>query len=251
MAITISISSFKGGVAKTTSTANIGRGLFDRGYKVLLIDLDPQHNLTQSLGEPEPKESVYHSLVKSEPLPVVEIAKKDTSYFHLVPASLQLIRAELEMAAMYKREEKLNNVLRDIAPRYDYILMDCPPSLGLLTINAYAASDLIFSPVGAEYLSLKGLDILSQTLDSIGLEIDRIFITNYDARKALSKSVLESIQNDWGNKVFNTIIRTNVALAEAPAFGLDVFQHAPESHGATDYSSLIDEILTFTRKNNG
>jgi chromosome partitioning protein len=239
MGKTISIANFKGGVGKTTSTINIGAALQNSGKRVLLLDLDPQYNLTQSLGVTEVERPVYGSLRGEYPLsPLVIMDGLD-----LIPSSLELIKAEIELAAEFKREDILNRLLAPLTPQYDYILLDCPPSLGLLTINAFVASDDIYVPVEAEFLALKGYAVLSEAIGRIGLTIDKVFVTKYDGRKILNRNVLDTIQNSLGEAAFKTTIRENVALAEAPTQGLDIFRYAPRSIGADDYRALAKEIM--------
>ncbi len=237
--ITISIANFKGGVGKTTSSINVGACLAIKGKKTLLIDLDPQYNLTQSLGINDPQESVYDALLGKSNLPILSI--KDN--LDLVPSSLELSKAEFEMASVFKREFVLSTLLEEVKDKYDFIIIDCPPALGVLTINSFVASEYIIIPVEAEYLSLKGYSILSEAISKIGLEIDKVFITKYDSRKVLNRDVLESIKNSLGNKVFNTLIRDNISLAEAPTSGLDIFSYEPNCNGAVDYESLTNEII--------
>jgi chromosome partitioning protein len=239
MGKTISIANFKGGVGKTTSTINIGAALQQAGKKVLLIDLDPQFNLTQSLGVSDAQRPVYGSLRGEYPLSPIRIMEG----LDLIPSSLELIKAEIELAAEFKREDILNRLLANLTPQYDYILLDCPPSLGLLTINAFVASDDIYVPVEAEFLALKGYAVLSEAIGRIGLTIDKVFVTKYDGRKILNRNVLDTIQGSLGDAAFKTTIRENVALAEAPTQGLDIFRYAPRSIGADDYRALTIEIM--------
>jgi chromosome partitioning protein len=239
MGKTISIANFKGGVGKTTSTINIGAALQQAGKKVLLLDLDPQFNLTQSLGLSDVERPVYGSLRGEYPLSPIRIMEG----LDLIPSSLELIKAEIELAAEFKREDILNRLLANLTPQYDYILLDCPPSLGLLTINAFVASDDIYVPVEAEFLALKGYAVLSEAIGRIGLTIDKVFVTKYDGRKILNRNVLDTIQGSLGDAAFKTTIRENVALAEAPTQGLDIFRYAPRSIGADDYRALTVEIM--------
>lgn len=234
----ISIANFKGGVGKTTSTMNLGFALQLAGRRVLLIDIDPQFNLSQSVGA-DTSRNIYQSLRGGQPLEPQQIR----SGLDIVPASLDLIKAEIELAGEFKREERLDNLLQPLKKNYDYILIDCPPSLGLLTINAFVASDWIFVPIEAEYLALKGYAILQEAIGKIGLQVDRAFITMFDGRKILNREVLESVQKQLGDALFKTVIRSNVALAEAPARRQDIFTYAPDSRGAEDYASLCKEIL--------
>lgn len=235
----ISIANFKGGVGKTTSVTNIGAGLSNRGKRTLLIDLDPQFNLTQSLGVQEPVRTIYESITgkkELQPLPV-------TNKLDLIASSLDLIKAEIELSSEFKREFILSNLLDQVKVDYDFILIDCPPSLGLLTLNSFVASDLIFIPIEAEYLALKGYSILREAIAKVGLEIDKVFITKFDRRKVLNRNVTESIKERLKGKVFKTVIRDNISLAEAPAQGVDIFRYDKNSSGAEDYLNLCKEII--------
>lgn len=236
----ISIANFKGGVGKTTSTINIGAGLYQSGKKVLLIDLDPQFNLTQSLGFMDTERPVYGSLKGEYPLTPLKI----TEGWDIISSSLDLIKAEIELSAEFKREEILSRLIEPLKATYDFILIDCPPSLGLLSINAFVASDEIYVPIEAEFLALKGYAILNEAIGRIGLGIDRVFITKFDGRKILNRNVLDTIRQSLGEAAFTTFIRENIALAEAPTQGLDIFRYAPKSIGADDYKNLCKEILT-------
>ncbi len=238
MAKIISIANFKGGVGKTTSTINIAAGLGRAGQRVLMIDLDPQHNLTQSAGAASDF-SVYGALRGDHPLQPQAVGER----VHLVPSSLDLIKSEIELAGEFKREEILDRLLKPLAPKYDFVLIDCPPSLGLLTINAFVASDRIIVPIEAEFLALKGFAILSEAVGRIGLSIDRAFVTMFDGRKTLNREVLESLQKNLGERLFRTVVRSTVALAEAPTQRKDIFGYAPDSRGAEDYANLCKEIL--------
>lgn len=235
----ISIANFKGGVGKTTSTVNIGAGLSLEGKRILLIDLDPQFNLTQSLGLLDADRPIYGALRGEYALEPVAI----TEGLFIIPSSLDLIKAEIELSGEFKREEILSRLIAPLVHQYDYILIDCPPSLGLLTINAFIASDEIYVPIEAEFLALKGYAILSEAIGRIGLSIDHVFITKFDGRKVLNRNVLDTIRHSLSDIAFNTVIRENIALAEAPTQGLDIFRYAPKSVGADDYRQLIKEIL--------
>ena len=233
----ISISNFKGGVGKTTSTLNIGANLATRGKRVLLIDLDPQFNLTSSLLTEIPTDGIYGILCKGEKPKPIQVREQ----LELIPSSLELIRAENEITGKVHREFILDKALKTIKSQYDFILIDCPPALGNLTLNAYFASDLLFVPVEAEFLSFGGHKVLADALNDIGIEIDRIFLTRYDSRKILNKTVKDAILLD--SKALKTVIRSNIALAEAPATKQTIFEYSPNSNGAKDYNSLTTEIL--------
>ena len=245
MSKVISISNHKGGVGKTTSAINIGAGLNKLGKKVLLIDLDPQANLSQSLGLIEPDTNIYGALRGEYKLQPIEILKG----LDLIPSTLDLSGAEIEMSGEAGREYILKELIGPIRDSYDFIIIDSPPSLGLLTINSFTASDEILIPLQAQYLALQGLTKLIEVVDKIKrrlnkeLEIGGVFITQYDKRKVLNRDVAATIEAHFKDEVFKTKIRDNIALAEAPANGLDIFRYNPKSYGAEDYLSLSKEIL--------
>jgi chromosome partitioning protein len=240
----IAISNHKGGVGKTTSAINIGSGLNSLGKKVLLIDLDPQANLSQSLGITEPERTIYGALRGLHGLEPISLLPG----LDVVPSTLDLSGAEIELSGEAGREFILKDLLEPIKSNYHYILIDSPPSLGLLTINAFTASDQIFIPLQAQFLALQGLTKLVEVIEKIrkrlnpGLKIGGVFITQYDSRKVLNRDVVEAIKSHFPKELFSTYIRDNVALAEAPSQGLDIFRYNPKSHGAEDYLSLCKEI---------
>jgi len=245
MSKVISISNHKGGVGKTTSAINIGAGLNKLGKKVLLIDLDPQANLSQSLGLIEPDTNIYGALRGEYKLQPIEILKG----LDLIPSTLDLSGAEIEMSGEAGREYILKELIGPIRDSYDFIIIDSPPSLGLLTINSFTASDEILIPLQAQYLALQGLTKLIEVVDKIKrrlnkeLEIGGVFITQYDKRKVLNRDVAATIEAHFKDEVFKTKIRDNIALAEAPANGLDIFRYNPKSYGAEDYLSISKEII--------
>jgi chromosome partitioning protein len=244
MATVIALGNFKGGVGKTTSTVNLGAALQELGEKVLLVDLDPQYNLTQSLGLGGDSSQLYHSLSNGDPLEPVVVEEG----LSVIPSSLELIKADIELSSRFKREEILSGLLEPLQDSYSFILLDCAPSLGVLTLNAYVAADLLIVPIEAEFLALKGYTVLGEALSSIGLQVDKVFLTKYDGRKVLNRDVLESIRAALGEVAFQTVIRENVAVAEAPATGRSVLSYSPKSTGAEDYRALAKELLQFTNK---
>lgn len=241
----ISISNHKGGVGKTTSAINIGAGLNKLKKRVLLIDLDPQANLSQSLGVIEPERNIYGALRGDYDIDPIEILKG----LDLIPSTLDLSGAEVEMSGEAGREYILKELIEPLRPSYDFIIIDSPPSLGLLTINAFTASDSILIPLQAQYLALQGLTKLIEVVDKIKrrlnkeLRVGGVFITQYDSRKVLNRDVVATIEAHFKDEVFKTKVRDNIALAEAPAQGLDIFRYNPKSYGAEDYLSLSKEIL--------
>ena len=245
---TIALTNQKGGVGKTTSTINIGAALAKLGKKVLLIDLDPQANLTYSLKMHSNRvdKNIYHAL-KGKASAKEAIIKHNG--FDFIPSSLELSGAELELANEPAREGLLKNVLEQIKDdEYDFVLIDCPPNLGLLTLNAFTAVEDIFIVLQSEYLALHGLSklldlikIVQQRLNN-RLAVGGIICTLYDSRKNLNKEVVGHIQDYFGDKVFSTIIRDNVALAEAPSHHKTIFEYDENSNGAKDYFALAKEI---------
>lgn len=242
----IAVANHKGGVGKTTSVACIGAGLARHGKRTLLIDLDAQQNLTFTLmGDKEAESSVYDSLTKGTPLPLVEIRDN----LDLVPSSLELARAETDLSSKLMREAQLKNRIEEVAGDYDYILLDCPPSLGIVTTNALVAATELYIPLTAEALPLKGLTMLDEVVGEIQqainprLELGGVFITRYNNRK-LNKDVVDAISSRYGSKVFSTKIRENIALAEMPVTGMSIYDYDPTSNGAKDYEALTEEILS-------
>ncbi len=243
---TIALSNHKGGVGKTTSTINIGAGLSKRGKKVLLIDLDPQANMSQSLGIVEPDFTIYGALKGDYELKPIKIYEN----LYLIPSTLDLSGAEIELSSEVGRESILKELIDPLSKEFDYVLIDCPPSLGLLTINALTASDEVYIPLQAQFLAMQGLAKLMEVVEKIrkklnkNLSIGGVFITQYDQRKVLNRNVFETIEAHFSDKVFKTKIRDNVALAEAPSQQQDIFSYNSNTHGAEDYKNLVDEILS-------
>jgi len=242
----------KGGVGKTTTVINLGAYLAYFGQRVLLVDLDPQANATACLGVD--KETVrggtYESLIGNSPV-ASHILHNPRFKISLLPASPALAGAEVELVGELARENYLNNALSPIRDRYDYILIDCPPSLGLLTLNGIiAAREGVIIPVQCEYLPLEGLSQLSKTLDRIRnavfpeLQIRGVVLTMYDGRTNLSNDVVEEVRRHFTDLVFSTIIPRTVRLAEAPSYGQPISVYAPSSNGATSYTALAREILS-------
>lgn len=240
-----SISNHKGGVAKTTTTVNLAAGLAKMNRKVLVIDLDAQANLSQSLGVRDYEPNMYNALKGQCAMPEIPIIEN----LWLTPSHLNLSGAELELSMEPGRENLLKGLLKKLTNPYDYILIDCPPSLGLLTINAMNASDRILIPLQAQFLASQGLaklmDIIAKVKERLNpeLEIGGIIITMYKKNTVLSRDVLEFTNSRFGEMVFNTKIRDNIAIAEAPASGQDIFRYAKNSLGALDYSNLCFEFI--------
>jgi len=242
----ISILNHKGGVGKTTTAINLSASLAAHGKKVLLIDADPQANLTQSLGHPtESENTIYGALRGQYPLPVVHHREN----FDVVLSTLDLSAVEIELAGEVGREFILRELLEPLTKNYDYILIDCPPSLGLLTVNALAASTSVLIPVQAQYLAVQGMAKLLNIIDKVkqklnkSLQLEGVLVTQFTKTIVLNRDILSTIQGHFPDKVFSTVIRSNVALAEAPSNGKDIFEYNPKSPGAQDYLSLCEELL--------
>ena len=254
MAHIIAFANHKGGVGKTTSVANIGAALNQKGQRVLLVDLDAQQNLTSCFLPDEKVEalevSVYDALVGKASLPVISL--KDG--LSIVPSGIELARAEIDLSQKLAREQLLKRLLKPMAEEYDFILLDCPPSLGIITTNALTAAEALYIPLTAEALPLKGLRMLEAVVeevrDSINptLSLSGVFITRYNTRKSLNNMVLETIANKYGSIVFDTKIRENVAVAEAPLLQQPICDYSPKSKGAEDYENLTMEILNRWKK---
>lgn len=241
----LSISNHKGGVGKTTSAINIGAGLNKLGKKVLLIDLDPQANLSQSLGLINQEKTIYGALKGEYKLEPITVLKG----LDVIPSTLDLSGAEIELSSEPGREYILKELIDNIKDSYDFIIIDSPPSLGLLTINSFTAADEIIIPLQAQFLAMQGLAKLVEVVEKIksrlnkGLKVGGVFITQYDSRKVLNRDVNETINEHFKSEVFKTKVRDNIALAEAPAQGLDIFRYNAKSNGAEDYMALAKEIL--------
>lgn len=255
MAKVISIVNQKGGVGKTTTTINLSACLEQKKKKVLLIDLDPQGNATSGLGidTEQLEHTVYQVLIGEE---TVESSVVQTAFgnLYLLPSDIQLAGAEIELVSMKNREFMLKNALtEEIKEKYDYILIDCPPSLNLMTINALVASDSVLIPVQCEYYALEGLSRLMQTVKSIKkqlnetLEIEGILLTMYDSRTNLSLSVAEEVKKFFPKMVYHTVIPRNVRLSEAPSYGQPIVSYDPYSKGAESYISLAKEVIKKNR----
>lgn len=248
----ISLVNQKGGVGKTTTTKNLGAGLVREGKRVLLIDLDPQANLTYSLGiKPENDETLK---TMYEVLKGTATLKEATLHLdnglHLAPSHIDLSATELELTSQAGRELILKEALRPVLHDYDYVLIDCAPSLGVLTLNALVASREVFIPLQTEYLAMQGMSKLMETLAIVkqrlnhDIEVTGIIGTMYDGRKNLSSDVISTIRSHFGDRLLKTLIRSNVSLAEAPSYGQDIFSYKSDSIGAEDYQALAKEVIS-------
>lgn len=242
----------KGGVGKTTSVINIGAFMAASGLRVLIVDLDPQANATSGLGIDKNAVSLstYDILLQSAGLDEVVVGHEDTPGLYLLPANPALAGAEVELVNEMAREYRLQHALQAAGSQYDYLLIDCPPSLSLLTINALtAARDGVLIPIQCEYLALEGLSQLMQTLEMVrrylnsGLVVRGMLMTMYDSRTNLSRQVVEEVRSHFPGKVFRTIIPRNVRLSEAPSYGQPIHVYAPTSPGALAYQILTSELL--------
>lgn len=248
----ISIAIQKGGSGKTTTAINLGAALTQLGKRVLLIDLDPQANLTQALGFEDPSPNLY-DLFKSEfdgEAADIEAAILDAGGLKILPSSLDLAGAELELISIYSREKILGVMLESLDKNaFDFVFIDCPPAIGMLTVNALAASQFVLMPLQAEFLPLRGVRSFFKTFNKLkrqvnpNLEILGIVLTKYDSRKTMNRNVLMQLQEDYGNKVFEARIRTNIDLAKSQEWGVDVFRYDKTSNGAFDYLQLANEFL--------
>jgi chromosome partitioning protein len=252
---TIACANQKGGVGKTTTVVNLGTYLAMAGQRVLLVDVDPQGNATSGLGIDRTPGvlTLYDSLVDGAQIGP-SIVRTDVSGLSLVPSSVELAGADVELAAVDQRERRLRRALEAVRSDYDYILLDCPPSLGLLTINALTAADAVLIPLQSEYYALEGLTQLIATVNLVRdhlnpqLEIAGVVLTMYDARTNLSADVAGEARRHLGAAVFNTVIPRNVRLSEAPSFGMPIALYRPDSRGAESYAALTDELLRRDRE---
>jgi len=249
-ALVLAVLNQKGGVGKSTTTINLAAALGELGCKVLLVDLDPQGNTTSGYGIDKSKleSCVYDSLVNDTE---AKTLIKDTcsENVSIIPATIQLTGAELELVTAVARESRLSDALDPIRGDYDFVLIDCPPSLGLLTINALTAADEVFIPIQCEFYALEGV---SKLLDSMKLvksrlnpelEVFGVLMTMYDSRTSLSRQVVDEVQKYFGDKVFKTFIPRTVKLSEAPSYGLPITQYDTSGKGAKAYRDLAEEVM--------
>lgn len=243
----ISFVNHKGGVGKTTTTLNLGQALAKfHNQKVLLIDLDPQANLSSSLGFDTDNgvKTIYEALNGKSALPINKVSDN----LHIVLSSLDLSASEMELSSVISREALLKRLLEPILNQYDYILIDCSPSIGLLTINALTASTGTIIILQSEFLALKGMQKLLQTINNIkqytnpNLSFYGVLLTQFDERLNLNKEVEQTMLNHFEDKLFKTKIRKNIALAEAPSAGLSIFEYSPTSNGSADYKQFAEEL---------
>ncbi len=252
MAKIISVANQKGGVGKTTTTINLSASIAAAEKKTLIIDIDPQANSTSGIGiSKETSNSIYEVLI-GEKDAVDCIEKTYMPFLDVLPANINLVGAEVEMVSIEKREYRLKEEVAKISNDYDYIFIDCPPSLGLLTLNSLTASNSLIIPVQCEYFALEGLGQLLNTVNIVkkglnpNLYIEGVLLTMYDQRLKLSQQVVEEVNNFFGDKVFKTIIRRNVRISESPSFQKPVILYDSISVGAQNYMSLATELIERT-----
>ena len=245
----LSVANQKGGVGKTTTTVNLSAGLACRGKKVLIIDADPQGNATSAVGvDKECELSTYDVLVNEVDIKDViqpTIVKK----LYVCPSNINLAGAEVQLVSMVSRELRLKEQLDKVKDEFDYILIDCPPSLGLITLNAFTASDSVLIPVQCEYYALEGLGQLLNTIELVkkrmnkSLRVEGALLTMYDARTNLSNQVVKEVKNYFGDRVYKNVIPRNVKLSEAPSYGLPITLYDARSKGAKSYDKFVKEFL--------
>lgn len=253
MSKVIAIANQKGGVGKTTTAVNLSACLAYRGKKALIIDIDPQGNTTSGLGidKKKLKRSTYDVLVNDVNICEV-IMDTNIENLQICPSNIELAGAEVELVSMISRESRLKTAISDIKEEFDFILIDCPPSLGLLTLNSLTAADKILVPIQCEYYALEGLGQLMNTVQLVkkhlnpDIDVEGVVLTMFDARTNLSLQVVEEVKKYFKNKVYSTIIPRNVKLSEAPSFGMPIIQYDPKSKGAECYLELADEVIQFS-----
>lgn len=255
LAKVIAIANQKGGVGKTTTAVNLSSCLAFKGKKVVIIDIDPQGNTTSGLGIDKNviEKSIYEIIINDEN---IEQALINTSIENLFicPSNINLVGAEVELVSVISRETRLMIALQNIIDKYDFILIDCPPSLGLLTLNALTAADTILVPIQCEYYALEGLSQLMNTVKLVqkhlnpSLDVEGVVLTMFDARTNLSIQVVEDVKKYFRNKVYRTVIPRNVRLSEAPSFGLPIILYDPKSKGAECYLELAQEVIDYSEE---
>lgn len=255
MSKVIAVANQKGGVGKTTTAVNLSSCLAYRGKKVLLIDIDPQGNATSGLGVDKKsiEKSIYDVLINDDEI-IDTIIDTPVENLKLCPSNIQLAGAEVELVPVMSRETRMKAALQKIRGMYDFILIDCPPSLGLLTINSLTASDTILVPIQCEYYALEGLSQLMNTVKLVQrhlnteLDVEGVVLTMFDARTNLSIQVVEEVKKHFRNKVYRTVIPRNVRLSEAPSFGLPIILYDPKSKGSECYLELAEEVIEYSEE---
>ncbi|MBE5822072.1 MAG: ParA family protein [Clostridiales bacterium] len=245
----IAIANQKGGVGKTTTAVNLSACLAQQGKKTLMIDIDPQGNATSGLGiDKQVEKSVYDVIINDEEIKNA-LQKTCVDKLDVCPSNINLAGAEIELVSVISRENRLNFAISKVKDDYDYIILDCPPSLGLITLNALTAADTVLVPIQCEYYALEGLGQLMSTVDLVqrhlnkDLEVEGVVLTMFDARTNLSTQVVEEVRRYFDKKVYRTVIPRNVRLSEAPSYGLPISIYDPKSKGAECYINLAKEVI--------
>ena len=251
----IAIANQKGGVGKTTTSVNLSSCLAVKGKKVLVIDIDPQGNTTSGLGVDKKNisKSTYDVLINDADIKSV-IIDTVVENLKICPSNIQLAGAEVELVSVISREMRMKQALAEVKKEYDFIIIDCPPSLGLLTINSLTAANTILVPIQCEYYALEGLSQLMNTVKLVqrhlntALDVEGVVLTMFDARTNLSIQVVEEVKKYFRNKVYRTVIPRNVRLSEAPSFGLPIVLYDPKSKGAECYLELAEEVIAYSEE---